>query len=339
MKPPFTTMLMQIREELTEARQPFTCNSSRVSETATHFLHQIDLSAALSNAAFKSYITDRSSLLVRNEAEAILPSKILLDLTGNTLFVYFDGPKSTSANTLFYLCASPDFTEVDSTTAFTNCGITNYWGFNETSGTTAYDYAGSVNITLHGMTPNDPGQFNRSVLAAGTSDWAASSSNLNYANATTMVMSMTLKRNSVDQEKTTVRYGNFSVAYFLMQFNGSNTLFVHLNGPRITSTEALGPTGAYHTYTAVFNGSLSNEDRVKLYYDGALKTVSAGESYPTEMPATTYPVYMNHDGGWGQPGNYDNVYFMTSATEGFILDRYRVLFEPSTFYTLGTIIV
>jgi hypothetical protein len=121
-----------------------------------------------------------------------------------------------------------------------------------------------------------------------------------------------------------------------MQFYGNNKIFVYLNGPRFISTDALGATGAYHNYTAVFNGSLSNEDRVKLYYDGVRQTGSV-DTFPTAMPATTYPVYMNHNGGWGQMGNYDSVYFMPSATEGFITDRYRVLFEPSTFYTLGEV--
>lgn len=339
MKPPFITMLMQTGTGPGPggAHLPFTCNASRVTETATHFLHQVDLSAALSNATFKAAVTDRSSLVIQDDLGNPLPSKMILDLTGDTLFAYFDGPKSTSASTTFHLYASPDFTEVDSTAAFTNCGITNFWGFDETSGTTAHDYAGSVDITLNGMTLNNTGLFGGSTLSDDDTDWAASSLNPDYAGASSMVLSMTMKRNASGQEKTTVRYGNFSAAPFLFQFGGDNTIFVYLNGPRITTTEAVGAPGAYHSYTAVFNGSLSGSDRIKLYYDGALKSTSTYDSFPTTMPYDPYPVYIGHDGGWGQVANYDNIYIKSSATVGFITDTYRSLFEPSTFYTLGEV--
>lgn len=328
--PPLITLL---RYKQATNRYKFVCNGYRVTETTTHFLHQIDLSQALSNTYFKSIITNRANLSIRDINGNIMPSKIMLDLINNKLFVYFDGSKTVASNTVFYLYADTP-NQVDSVEAFTNCGITNFWGFDETGGTTAYDYVSSANINLTNFSFNQIGIFDKSALAITTSSWGYSSSNLNYANTTSMVMFLNLKRNSIGQEKTTIRYGNWSVVNLGLQFNSNNTAFLYSGGARFTSNSVLGVDSAYHTYTCIYNGNLVNEQRLKLYYDGQLQTLSTSGTVPTSFTTIQYPVCIGHNADWSQIGNYDNMFFMNSCTEGFIADRHRVLFEPSTFYTI-----
>jgi hypothetical protein len=273
-----------------------------------------------------------------------MPSKMLLDLTGNTLFVYFDGPKSTSADTTFRLYASPNFTESDSTAAFTNCGITNFWGFDETGGSTAYDYVGSVNIPLNSITLNNPGLFSGSAIADGVNDYGVSSSNLSYANASSMVIGITIKRLSpLNTEKIVFRYGDMATVSCLeLRFLNSSSyirVYTPSNYNEQASLQAYGTDGNYHSYVIAYDGSLVNEDRVKIYYDGVLQSSTTTGTIVTTMPAQAYPMNIGHNSGWGQPCNYDNLYVKTSTTDGFITDRHRVLFEPATFYTLGSIVL
>lgn len=343
MKPPFITILNYAGGGPSGgAHLPFTCNASRVTETATNFLHQVDLSKALNDATFKASVTDRSSLVIRDDEGNPLPSKMLLNLSGNTLLAYFDGPKSTSADTTFHLYASPEFTEVDSTAAFTNCGITNFWGFDEASGTTAYDYAGSANINLtSSISLGNTGHFGGSALADSTYSYGSSSSNLNYGSAQTMVIGVTLKRLSpLGQEKITFRYGDIaSIACLEIRFRDSNDIRVYTqyNYYQQSALGGYGVDGNYHCYALAYNGNLSNNDKVKIYYDGELQSSSASNTISSTMPSQAYPMWLGHNSGGGQPCNYENLYVKNTATDGFLKDRYRALFESSTFYTIGEV--
>jgi hypothetical protein len=326
-----------------KAYLPFTCNAARVSETATNFLHQVDLSVALSNAYFKSLLTTRANLLICNAAGSIMPSKMLLDLTANTLLVYFDGPKSTSANTQYYLCASPLFTQVDSMAAFTNCGIESYWGMDDASSPMS-NYAGGPTLIGGGSWSSVAGMFNRAVSSTVSTDFLTSDISV-FANKTSFTYTVLFKPGAVAGDniffsyRTSAGVIGFQIYYnptIMNVYIGGAGNFGQIANPLINNTPCL--------ISVVYDGSQgTNATKLKLFVNNEQKTFGGFNG----TIASSIPSITGADIGNGLSGVAtaspvgaidDQCVSGTASTLGCVSDRYAMLFNPSTFYTLSDVV-
>jgi len=323
-RPPLITMLVRTPTVITEAYLPFTNNASRVSETATNFLHQVDLSAALSNTTFKSLITDRSNLLIRDGSATTMPSKIVLDLGNNTLFAYFNGPKSTVTNTTFYLHASAAFAEADSTTAFTNSGITQFLpldsnSLNAASGT-VWDNLGTVTY--------GSGKFNDAAIFNNTS---TSTIQANSQVIGTGDLSVSLCFNIAPGAKS---YHDFMMnGRFYLRYVPSVNIHVYNDAANSGIFNMSLNAGTWHHLTV----SRKSTGYTTLYVNGT----SHSEKYcGVPQVGLMNPMLSNQGDSVGHlNGVLDEVRITNRlTTAGEAIDLYRVLFEPSTFYTLGEIV-
>jgi hypothetical protein len=124
---------------------PITANRLRIGEAASNFSYQIKLNLT-NESKFKSLFNSANNIVVYDPlVDMQRPATILITPDKNSVLVYFDGPTQQSENRQFYVCAGPTINRVNSSQAFTNSGITNWWGFDEQAGsTTVADYAGGV---------------------------------------------------------------------------------------------------------------------------------------------------------------------------------------------------
>jgi hypothetical protein len=326
----------------TKAYLPFTVNAARVSETATNFLHQVNLSAALSNAYFKSLITTRANLLICNAAGLIMPSRMILDLTADTLFVYFDGPKSTVVNTLFYLCASPDFTQTDSTGAFINSEFFAYWGMDQ-SAFPVLDYANSSNLISGSFGTSVPGSFNKAITSIASTDILTSDTSL-FANKTTFTYSVVFKPTGMASDHILFAYRTAAGIIGFQVYYTPSKINVYVGGVTTYGTaNIILSVSTIYLITIVYDGSqATNANKLKLYINGIQLSLGYNGTIPATIPAITGALVGNglEGAAIASPiGDIDEQGLSSiPRNQESILDRYRALFEPSTFYTQGSVI-
>lgn len=329
MKPPLVTVLNYASKVISAAYLPFTCNYSRVTETATNFLHQIDLSAALSDTTFRSIVSSRSNLRICNDKGDVLPSSMLLDLTGNTLFVYFDGPKSISADTTFYLCASLYYDEVDSTAVFTNNGVTHYLPFDTDSRNLASATVWYGNAVTYGA-----GKFNGAVAITSVAGSVVNTPG-DHIGTGDMSVSMSVNMDAGQWYHDFLMNGRFYFRYYFYGgYNGTyGVLVANVEFSQNMFLTQLSAGVWYHlTVSRESNGYVS------LYINGEYIGRQSG-STPSAGYAGAVTQIGQKDNTSGYAGKIDEAIFANRlTTAGEAKDRYRVIYEPMTFYSLGTMI-
>lgn len=324
----------------TKAAALLTINSAYVGETNEHFLCQLNASALMLDAKFKSYISSRASILVWDITGAVIrPSKIFVDLTANTLFVYFDAAVSTTVSRQYAICVSPGFSETDSTSAFTNCGFTDFYGFDEVAGSTVNDYSGATNLSVVSpATINADGQFHRAGTSAATGYFSANSNVLSAATKFT-VFSNVYPTGGMTAVQVMFTNRNDADA-FVQSYIASNTLVINI-GNTITGT-LTGVNFSNNTWNSIvikYDGAgVTNADRLILYTNNVKRTLSFVGNIPTSVATFT-------DGrirfSWpanGFLGRVDNTGILAGVaqSEALINTRYNSMFNAANFYTLAS---
>lgn len=327
---------------------PVTVNYTKVGETAANLLYQIDLSTKLAaDSVFKSKISTAANIAVYDPVlDSVRPRRVVLDLSGNKLLIYWDGAASSLANKTFWVCVGSGISQTDSTSAFTNSGVNCFWGMDTGSGSTIYDYADSAPATIQGsgMSLGATGLFGGG-LSAANSGYANISTNLNsqLSNKNTLDISMVIKPNNFSashtffniQASSSLRiwaYTNTAVLGFSLCNGGTQTTYVTLANAGITA-------GNWYHIVFRFNGSgATDAEKLKYFVNGAQKTVVFYESPPTTTPNLGTSV-----GTFGSSiSPFDGVMdqFLVNNTQfSNISTRYNMLFAPNTFFTIGTGVV
>jgi len=129
---------------------PITVVAAQVATSLANFPYQVDLSSVLvSDPVFKGLITSASNIAVYDVVGgSIRPRIVSLDLVNNKLFITFDGTTTTASNKLFYICVGGGISIQNSVDAFGLSHYTNQWGFNEFSGSVAYDAMAQYDGTI-----------------------------------------------------------------------------------------------------------------------------------------------------------------------------------------------
>lgn len=316
--------------------QSVTINSAYVSETATHFLLQFKVprvGIVASNCDSAKHVAFTSTTdTVR------IPRWVLF--TTDTLFVYADVAKSSSVNTSYNLHYGKTLSEINSASTFTNCGISYYYGMEQTS-LPVVDYASGVNLTGGTSWTSGKGIFNNAVISSVSTDINTTDISI-FSGKTAFTYNAIFNPSTVAGDNIFFAYrtaaGNigFQIYYNPTRINvyaGAATNYGQFSTALTTST--------YYMITVVYDGSQStNANRLKLYVNGDLKTLAFTGTIPASIPTISGALVGNGIDGTSiaSPVCTIDEQFIRSAaaTQGTILDRYNMLFNQSSFLTLGT---
>jgi hypothetical protein len=313
-------------------------NSSRVSETATSFVHQLNLSDSI--AKIDSLIDSTKNVAVCLPNGSTLKPKDIVYVKGEKFLIYWDGAKHTTTNDTFYLCFGKILNAVNSTATYSNSNEANRWGIDKFSGNTFYDYVGSNNGTGTSI------DTIASKFGVGAS-FNASSDLLNVGLPSPLDSSASFTFNTV------INFGNYTGTHNILRLYSTSSyniqvqtvgsvLYTYIingtyNEGHFTVSSAVS-AGTNCLFTIVYDGSLVSNQRLKMYINGVSQSLTFDRSPPTRTFNFTNEVLTFGHTASSFIGTMDEIALMTVArSAGAILDRYRVLFEPSTFYTVGAI--
>lgn len=322
----------------TKAFAILTINSAFVAETNPHFLCQVNASSLLLNAKFKSFISSRANILVWDlQGLVIRPSRMILNLAGNELFIYFDGAVSSTVSLQYAICVSPLFVETDSASAFTNCGIDYACLFNEASGTTTTDAVIGITGTGTNVTLGSSGFFYKSAQFNTGAARITPATSLDISNKKVLSYEFVIKMNDVSLANQ-VFFGKYESgsAYNLIQTSSSNLRWNFTNGTTSYGGYVFGgdlQNDAFAHIVCLFDGSQAgNSNRLKIYVNGEQKTLTFVGTIPNTSPTVTNPLFGAAANSF--VGNLDK-FFISTTSKIDAVSRYNVLFNPSSFLTLG----
>lgn len=312
-------------------------NSGRVNETATNFVHQLNLSDSI--VKVDSLIDSTKHVAVCLPDGSTLKPKNVIYVPGKKFLIYWDGAKHTNTNDTFYLCFGLNLTAVNSTATYSNSNEADRWCIDNFSGNTFYDYVGGYNGTGTSV------DTIASKFGVGAF-YNAATDNINVGNVTA------IRSTSVFTYSSVINWTNFSATYTQMSVYKSVTECIYMWTNTTNLTVYIGDAnygrftlsgnisvGTNYLISIVYNGSGStNADKLKIYVNGVEKTLTFAGTIPGTIPAiSSTPLYIGNTSA-SHRGVMDEIAIMSVALSGnAVLDRYRVLFEPSTFYTVGAI--
>lgn len=313
---------------------------NRVSETATNFVYQVDLSDQIS--IIDTVISSASHITVCEggvDLSDVQPVYVIYE-AGVKCLVYWDGSISSTVDTVFYIVFDSSLSTVNSASTFTNSNIGNCWGFDGYSGGTILDYTGNNNGTNSGTdTVSSAFGIGQTFDAATDNINIGSMSTLNTVSAFTVefVVKWSNFSSSHTQFIAYVSSGNF----FYVQSSTTEFIIFFNNTVGSQSKVALSGNFSADTEYAIairYDGAGStNADRMQLYVDGNKKTLS----YVGTVPAATgtYSTVNTYIGytSFSHAGTLDEFAIHTDTkSSGWVTNRYRSLFD-TTFMSVGAV--
>ncbi len=305
--------------------QSVTINSAYVSETSSHFLLQFKvprtgLVAANCDSAKHIALTGSTDTIR-------VPRWVVF--SPDTLFIYADVSKSSSVNTVYNLHYGKTLNEVNSASAFTNCGVTNYVGANSTAqDATVLNYVTSENLVVTSTAiTGSQGLFSNGLEFFGTSDGKVTFGNEMVGTGDITISAM-VKRKSTEQ---TYQYILYNGAFELYFQTSNGNLYIHNSNTTFKQVLAALPELNVWYFLVV---RISSAGLCQVFINGSAVGVSSYIGPRATGPSSAYIGAKNT--AYRLSSYVDE--FMTRnvlATSSAIVDRYNMLFT-STFWTLGT---
>ncbi len=145
--------------------------------------------------------------------------------------------------------------------------------------------SGETNITGTGATP--PFVNSQSILLDGVDDYVDIGNLSAISNTSTFSVSTWFKTNNISSQTFLWSQGSGSSQLFapsisakdLIVFSGSSSIYVRKNNI-FNSTD-------WFNLVVVYNGSLTNAERIKLYLNGSLLAATVSGTIPTTTPTFT----------------------------------------------------
>lgn len=325
-----------------EYTQVVTINHSQVEETTSDFLFQLKIPRV---GNLITAVESADDVAFTNVNDTTRRARWVV-YTPDTIFLYSHIAVSSTADTSYRLQYGKSLNEVNSSATFTNCGIVSYFGLNESSGTSTTDYVNSAVGTLTGSATREKVIFDGGISNPdlGTSSYVVSAGGWT-SNRSNVSVSFVVS--VVDRGSLCVLFSDREASTRAIQVNMSGaTLYVYTAGtgtsnnygeiwpsPLQNNTKAL--------ITVVFNGSgATNADRLKLYYNNAqvnFSSFASGGIPPTTANLSGANMFLN---GWTNLSNRgaldESCIYDSSISADNVVSRYNMLFNSSTFSTLGT---
>lgn len=310
-------------------------NSSRVNETATNFVHQLNLSDSI--AKIDSLIDSTKHVALCLPDGSTLKPKDIVYVEGKKFLIYWDGAKHTTTNDIFYLCFGVNLNIVNSTATYSNSNVVHYWGFDKFSSNTFYDHLNIRNGTGTSL------DTTKATFGTGINfDALTDGLNCGYATTLSNIAAFTISgvfkvTSTAGNQRLLMIYKNTSERIY-MYFNATD-LYVSVGGNSQAYIN-IKRDGNIENNTLYHFAMVYNSTTLKLYLNGVEKTFTYSGTIPTTTSnlSTTNILFGAYAGNESFIGSLDEISVMNVAqSSNNILDRYRVLYEPRTFYTVGPI--
>lgn len=311
-----------------EYTQIVTINHVQVAETSSDFLFQLKIPRV---GALITAVESADDVGFTNVNDTTRRARWVV-YTPDTIFMYSHIAVSSTVDTSYRLQYGKALNEVNSSATFTNCGITNFWGF-DVDGSTAVDYADAQTGTITSpATIASGGGFGKGIQFDINAN-----SKLTYTNDVIGVgdrtISFIITRGSASgtfqrlffSGRNEITLNNTANANATFSSNGTATIASFVN--------AFPTVGEKYLASFVRNASTGI---VTLYVNGSqVGTPQSGG----EPVANATALNIGSLGG-ALPCNakLDNIEFTSDLkTQANNTTKYNMLFNPSAFSTLSTI--
>lgn len=310
----------------TQAVIPITVSKAYVSDAATNYLYQFIL--ILTNETnFKAAFSSAANITVFDTTTGLQRASWIKYNNKDTIYIYFDGPSSTSANKTFFVCAGADINRTNSASAFTNSGISNFWGTDEfVNGGTTANYTGGTTGTV--STP---------AALGSAGNFGPCASYENNASSKVTIAGQTIGNGDVTIEFMFNLISSPNGGIGRVMDNGN--FFIMVSPTRLNVTSNGGTTLAYAD--CITTGSWIHilitrtaAGVVNIYANG-VRSGAADQSSGTPASGTTNLVFGNRTIG-DRPivGKIDNI-ILTNSIQTNYATKKQMLMSPSTFWTQG----
>lgn len=320
-----------------EATQTVTINHNAVAETNGHFLYQ----RKIPRTGLVATTVDSANDVAITRVNDTTRHPRWVVFTTDTIYLYADLAVSATADTSYRLHYGKALNEVNSSATFTNCGIENYWGMDNTSSPMS-NYAGGPTLSEAGSWSSVASMFNRAVSSTVSTDFLTTDISV-FANKTSFTYTVLFTPGSITGDNIFFSYRTAAGTIgFQMYYNqnimniyiGSSANYGQIANPLTSNTPCL--------ISVAYDGSQStNATRLKLFINNEQKTFGGfNGTIPSSIPSIAGASVGNGISGVSTAspvGLIDDQCVAGAATTlGCISDRYNMLFTPSTFSTIGT---
>lgn len=244
-----------------EVTQTVTINHLAVAETNGHFHYQKKIPRVGSIELNVDSANDVGFTRVNDTIR--LPRWVIF--TTDTIYLYAYIAVSSTADTSYRLQYGKSLNEVNSSAAFTNCGIVGKWGFDSS----LTDYSNGYTLTPTNFDGTYPiGQFSRAATFGANTSMEYGGSIL--SNRSTFTVSFILKP-TLSFSTTQIIFSDRDVAVARFQIQAvANKLQVYVgsasNYAEISNVDTELPQNTASLLTIVYNGSgATNSDKIKIY--------------------------------------------------------------------------
>ena len=312
-----------------KAFQIITINSSQVAETNTHFLFQIKIPCT--GAVIANCTSSVNVVVYKSDIDTTKVPKWVV-YTADTLFLYADVAVSTIANSSYVVGYGKAVNTANSSSTFTNCGITNFWGFDEPSGTSTVDFAGGQTGTISSpANRTTSGIFYKNIQFVNTSPSGISHTQEIIGSGNRSI-SFSIVRGAETGTLQRLFY-NGKVEITLNNTNNGTVSFTN-NGTITVASFGNAFPNIGQRYFAMFTRSSTGD--VDLYVNGA--KVSTTQSGGATVVGTVGLKMGSLNGALPSNAAIDNVEFTsTIRTIEYHTTQYNMLFTPATLSTLGAV--
>lgn len=322
----------------TKAVIPLTVNHLKIGEDAANFCYQKVLLLA-NDQQFKNAFRSAANITIYDTVTGLIrPSRITYN-TKDSVYIYFDAPASTSADKVFYVCAGLTINRTNSSTAFTNSNITNYWSMGD-SVSPVIDAADAKNGTVTGATLGASGKFGRCVSFADGSNRITTTTIPTLDSVTKFTINTCVKWNNFSNDGY-VFVKNASIDNKILCYTSTSNFNVWIyNGSSYHGVGYFPISGNLSTITwylinIIYDGSQStNDTKLKIYVNNELKSLTFTGTVPSNTGASNGTTFgyttQALDGYIDEPLISSDAY-----TPGRITSRYEMVMNPSTFWTQG----
>lgn len=304
-----------------KAYQTITINAAQVAETNSHFLYQRKIPRT---GEVIANCTSSVNIVVYNSTADTTKRPKWVVFTTDTIFLYTDIAVSTVTGGALIIGYGLTTNTINSASTFTNCGITHYYGLNETVGSsTAIDYASGNDLTIGaGVTMGNGCYFYKCATMNNLT-----TSTLTYGSdlfGTGLKTFSAIIKIQVKNYTEIFRTGSFiirSTAAALEIYN--NSVLASFAGTPIPNNTVC--------HLAVIRKA---DGKVSAFVNGS--QVGTETSTTTPVAGTLISVGLNN-ASYTYNGTIEEINFLSGGTAGYVQMRYNMLFNPSTFSTLGAV--
>lgn len=306
--------------------QTVTINHTSVSETNGHFLFQRKIPRTGSIALSVDSANDVGITRINDTTR--IPRWVVF--TTDTIYLYADIAVSSTVDTSYRIQYGKALNEVNTSATFTNCDVTNYVGANSTAqDATVLNYVTSENLVVTSTAiTGSQGLFSNGLEFFGTSDGKVTFGNEMVGTGDITISAM-VKRKSTAQ---TYQYILYNGAFELYFQTSNGNLYIHNSNTTYKQVSAALPELDVWYFLVV---RISSDGLCQVFINGSAVGVSSSSGPRATGPSAAYIGAKNT--AYRLSSYVDE--FMTRnvlATSSAIVDRYNMLFNPTTFSTLGT---